>query len=695
MEKLDQSMMDTPKDPSIYVCNIPSSVTEADIKAAFSVFGTIVKSSFFPKKPGPFTEHPMASVIQFTTLEECYEAIDRKPPITFLDPHTNTQVPVQVSLHDENNTLYLINLPFKMTEQQIQEVIESVAEIPVERFVLGKRFDGKSKGFGWATYSTHKQALTAKAALNDYPISERFKLAVSFARRRGVDPRLVEKIRTLYVKNIPLSISSSALKELFEQMITQELDRQKLEHPPLIIDAVIIPHDHKTQLQMNHAFVHFASKDMAIIGYDLLQGYQMDRGSLYVEWAEPRENRQANEKEGALPPKKKNERKNPQQVMQPSPLTQPPITHYHPERVKIEPKNSGIISIGQFVIKTAAHSASNNEEPQSLQPNFNLNAAIFKPKSGPKPKAIPSQYVPLQTTPLIGPPTSPSPLPLVSPPTNSPLLRLSHAAVQENGINDSINVTMGQKTIPITLNTTPQRTSPRPPLLHALPPQTLETHFNSLSMSDTMESSHSSYQPHLLPTFSPDSPISSVLEDQLTLLPPSHVQPSPSALNTVSSVYSDTSSFPSPSLSSSLTFGSSLAAEVSHAFDLTPSSIQVRSSPLHTNMHAITRSLPSRVISSPSQSLSFAFASSPSTHLSELLSSSDVFNTPFEPIDTFDMPSFNALPFLSTSSHNLTRSSLRDGGSSSQSTKSSDQSTIVTTTQQSPVSEFELSPATS
>ncbi|KAK2962872.1 hypothetical protein BLNAU_2307 [Blattamonas nauphoetae] len=641
MENFHQSITEAQKSTSIYVCNIPSSVAEEDVNTAFSVFGTIISLSVFTKKSGPLTEHPMASIITFNNLNECFKAIDQNPPIAFIDSTSNTLVSVQVSLYDENNTLYLINLPFKMTEQQIQEEIEAIAEIPVERFVLGKRFDGKSKGFGWATYSTHTQALTALTALHDYPISDRFNLSVSFARRRGVDQRIIEKIRTLYVKNIPLNTSSSTLKDHFEDLITKELSKQNQQRPPTIVEAVIIPHDHQTQQQMNHAFVHFASKDMATIGYDILQGYQMEEGTLYVEWAEPREERQANERDRQGQLNKQNEQRNQSLTFTPTPSAQPQMPlDGGGRRMQVNTRNGEVFSIGQFVIKPAS-----SGEPS----NFNRNAAVFKPKFGQISLIPPKKQAPLKTT-----------------PAHAPLSQ--YAQPRTTLIDPRRQQSLSTQPLIFDLST-----------LHAIPAQhTQGNSHRNISSSDALHSSRSSstQQRHQIPSFSPDSPMEALFEDQLPYL----IQSSPDSF---------TSSFMSPSLSSSFTFGSSLVAEMSNTFDITPSSHRVRASPLHSNIHSITRSLPSRAISSPSQN---RFATPPSA-LSDVLSMSDMFLAPVEPIDTFDMPSFSALPSLSSQTHNLTQSSLHDGGSSLHSTTSSGRSTIVTTTRQSSVSEREYSPA--
>jgi RNA recognition motif-containing protein len=83
-------------------------------------------------------------------------------------------------------------------------------------FVLSTNSSGYSRGFGWATYSSFSDALSALKSLNGFRIQGNI-LSVCFARRRGAayDPRIIEKEMSLFVKGVPLGTTPSHLKMMY------------------------------------------------------------------------------------------------------------------------------------------------------------------------------------------------------------------------------------------------------------------------------------------------------------------------------------------------------------------------------------------------------------------------------------------------------------------------------------------------
>ena len=76
--------------------------------------------------------------------------------------------------------LYVGNLAFSMTEEQLQELFKNEGEIVSVKLITDK-FTGRSRGFGFVEMSNDEQADAAIAKLNDHEIEGR-KLVVNEAR---------------------------------------------------------------------------------------------------------------------------------------------------------------------------------------------------------------------------------------------------------------------------------------------------------------------------------------------------------------------------------------------------------------------------------------------------------------------------------------------------------------------------------
>ena len=87
----------------------------------------------------------------------------------------------------ENNRLFVGNLPFSMTNEQLKELFAKVegSEVTDAIIVMDRngRFGPRSKGYGFVTLATAEQAQKAATELNGTEVEGR-KLAVDFARPR-------------------------------------------------------------------------------------------------------------------------------------------------------------------------------------------------------------------------------------------------------------------------------------------------------------------------------------------------------------------------------------------------------------------------------------------------------------------------------------------------------------------------------
>jgi len=85
-----------------------------------------------------------------------------------------------VSILDENKKLYVGNLPYKLTSDELKSVFSEFGEI-IDAVVITERDSGRSKGFGFVEFSSIEEAKKAMEAMNQKELEDR-KLVVNFAR---------------------------------------------------------------------------------------------------------------------------------------------------------------------------------------------------------------------------------------------------------------------------------------------------------------------------------------------------------------------------------------------------------------------------------------------------------------------------------------------------------------------------------
>jgi len=85
-----------------------------------------------------------------------------------------------VSILDENKKLYVGNLPYKVTSDELKSLFSEFGEI-VDAVVISERDSGRSKGFGFVEFNTLEEAKKATEAMNQKEIDGR-KLVVNYAR---------------------------------------------------------------------------------------------------------------------------------------------------------------------------------------------------------------------------------------------------------------------------------------------------------------------------------------------------------------------------------------------------------------------------------------------------------------------------------------------------------------------------------
>ena len=83
---------------------------------------------------------------------------------------------------EEQKKLYIGNLEFGLTEDDLKKAIEDKGVTPKEVKIIVDKYSGRSKGFGFAEFETEEEAQKAIDSLNGEELNGR-KLTVNKARK--------------------------------------------------------------------------------------------------------------------------------------------------------------------------------------------------------------------------------------------------------------------------------------------------------------------------------------------------------------------------------------------------------------------------------------------------------------------------------------------------------------------------------
>jgi RNA recognition motif-containing protein len=87
---------------------------------------------------------------------------------------------------EEDKKIYIGNLEFGITEDELKKVIEEKGITVKEVKIITDKFSGRSKGFGFAEFETEEQAQQAIDALNGHEINGR---ALRVSKAQKMQPR--------------------------------------------------------------------------------------------------------------------------------------------------------------------------------------------------------------------------------------------------------------------------------------------------------------------------------------------------------------------------------------------------------------------------------------------------------------------------------------------------------------------------
>ncbi len=182
----------------LFVAGLPESMTEDVLRQLFEATGSLVVEVSLPRDRA--TGRPRG--FGFVTLqtgeqaEKARSALDGSVqvgraisvrPFQGATARREPKLEVQPSSPAEDRTLYVGNLPYDATADEVEQALERAGVAPVLRVHLPVGPDGRPRGFGFVTLSSPEAVLQAIPAMQNADLRGRH-VMVKVAHPRGTAP---------------------------------------------------------------------------------------------------------------------------------------------------------------------------------------------------------------------------------------------------------------------------------------------------------------------------------------------------------------------------------------------------------------------------------------------------------------------------------------------------------------------------
>jgi len=211
---------------SLYIGNLPFDTTNDELSGHLDAMGVggIVKTEIAMKG----TRSKGWAIVEFESPDFSMSAMGMLDGSSVGDrqllvredrgqskPSTNgaagaQQAPREQQPRDDTptNTLYVGNLPWDVTSEQLAELFSNVEVVSCE---VQKRLSGRSKGFGTVEFRSVEDATVSLNLLDGHVLGERT-LTVRFDKQAAP----VQPTNKVFVGNLPWSVDDDALVGMFE-----------------------------------------------------------------------------------------------------------------------------------------------------------------------------------------------------------------------------------------------------------------------------------------------------------------------------------------------------------------------------------------------------------------------------------------------------------------------------------------------
>ncbi|TNN62791.1 RNA-binding protein 47 [Liparis tanakae] len=251
-----------PRGCEIFVGKIPRDVYEDELVPVFESVGRIYEMRLMMDFDGKNRGY---AFVMYTEKHEAKRAVRE---LNNYEVRPGRLLGVCSSV--DNCRLFIGGIPKTKKREEILEEVSKVTEGVLDVIVYASAADKmKNRGFAFVEYESHRAAAMARRKLMPGRIQLwGHQIAVDWAEPEiDVDEDVMETVKILYVRNLMMETSEETIRQVFSQWNPGCVERVK-----------------KIR---DYAFVHFTSRDDAVIAMDHLNGTEVEGSCIEVTLAKP------------------------------------------------------------------------------------------------------------------------------------------------------------------------------------------------------------------------------------------------------------------------------------------------------------------------------------------------------------------------------------------------------------------------
>ncbi|XP_059407921.1 RNA-binding protein 47 isoform X2 [Carassius carassius] len=251
-----------PRGCEIFVGKIPRDVYEDELVPVFETVGRIYEMRLMMDFDGKNRGY---AFVMYTQKHEAKRAVR---DLNNFEIRPGRLLGVCCSV--DNCRLFIGGIPKTKKREEILEEVSKVTEGVLDVIVYASAADKmKNRGFAFVEYESHRAAAMARRKLMPGRIQLwGHQIAVDWAEPEiDVDEDVMETVKILYVRNLMIETSEDILRQTFGQFNPGCVERVK-----------------KIR---DYAFVHFASREDAVVAMDNLNGTEIEGSRIEVTLAKP------------------------------------------------------------------------------------------------------------------------------------------------------------------------------------------------------------------------------------------------------------------------------------------------------------------------------------------------------------------------------------------------------------------------
>ncbi|EFX89557.1 hypothetical protein DAPPUDRAFT_24221, partial [Daphnia pulex] len=251
-----------PKGTEIFVGKLPRDVFEDELYRIFSTIGPIYELRLMMDFSG---SNRGFAFIQFAHRQDANRAIQLMDNYELRPRH---HIGVVKSI--DNCRLFIGGIPKTKSREEIQGEMERLTEGVTKVIVYSSITDKtKNRGFAFVEYINHRAASKARRKL----IPDRIQLwgkeiAVDWAEPENeIEEDVMSQVTVLYVRNLSLTTTEQVLRELFNRVSDDNVQKLKM--------------------MRDFAFIHFSSREKAEKAMRNMNHTEINGTTIEITWAKP------------------------------------------------------------------------------------------------------------------------------------------------------------------------------------------------------------------------------------------------------------------------------------------------------------------------------------------------------------------------------------------------------------------------